>query len=130
MIVIVASISNLIFLCLSYSYLFDMPVRSFDRQQPLVANPHQFLMGDHPFAGQAAAGGPLAGVDALQATPLADGELGLAEEVCNLGRRIPILHGALLDQQRDHRLQRLEAFGNRLDEGFGQHGGYQELRGK
>ena len=42
------------------------------RQQPLVSNPREFLVGDNPLLAQASSAGTLTGVHAAQAAPLAD----------------------------------------------------------
>ena len=60
-------------------------------------------MGDHPFLGLPTPAGPLFGVYPVQAAPLANGKLGLAKQLGDLGGGIPLLQSPLLHEQGQSR---------------------------
>jgi hypothetical protein len=82
-----------------------------------VLNPLQFGVGDDPALVLPAAAALLRGADAAAAAPLANGVLGLAEELRDLSRRAPVLDGSPLHEEGQLRTHLVQTSEHRL-EGF------------
>src|SRR5262249_6503387 len=78
------------------------------RQEAVVLDPDQFVVGDRPLPRRPPAAAAFPGANAPQSAPLAHGEFRLAEDFCNFGGAILLLDLALPHQQFERLLEAVE----------------------
>src|SRR4051794_26058786 len=78
----------------------------------MILNADEFFVGDDPLRRDSSSAFLFCGTNAFQSAPFTHGEFGLAQDLCDLGGRVPFLHGSLLNEYLKHGLDSVQMFGH------------------